>query len=70
MMMGFSLILLLLVGGLAAATIGGLLFASQRNSDAERHGARSTAHQVLDERFARGEIDREEYDTIRAQIER
>ena len=69
MMMGFSFILLLLVGGLAAATIGGLLFASQRNSDAERHGARSTAHQVLDERFARGEISREEYEPIRARLD-
>lgn len=29
-----------------------------------------TARQVLDERFARGEISREEYEEIRAQIER
>ena len=70
MMMGFSFILLLLVGGLAAATIGGLWFAVQRNSDTEHHEARSTARQVLDERFARGEISREEHETICSQIER
>ena len=73
MMMGFGfLVLLLLGGGLIAILLGDGWLAS-----GEGGGVRWTvrpgqppARQVLDERFARGEIGPGEYETIRAQLER
>jgi len=72
MMMGFGLIGLLLLGGvLIALLLGGtgLLrqFSGPRPSG---EGSGQTARQLLDERLARGEIDREEYEAIRATLER
>ncbi len=72
MMMGFGFLWLLLLGGaLVAALFGGagLLFhegSGSRRLDGQR---RPTARQVLDERFACGEIGVEEYRAIREQIE-
>ena len=70
MTMGFSFILLLM-GGLAAAVIGGLWWsASQHGNDIEPYETRFAARQRLDTRFARGEIGLKEYETSRAWLER
>ena len=72
MMMGFGLLGLLLVGGgLLAALLGGLGLASRRSEPVQWFGGsrQAMARQVLDERFARGEIDAEEYEKARAQID-
>jgi len=73
MMMGFGFLLLLLLGGLLVAVLlGGLGLMSRKGGGGVQWpgGQRQqTARQVLDERFARGEISAEEYETIRAQIE-
>lgn len=72
MMMGFGFLLLLLVGGvLVAVLLGGVgLVSRKEGNDRWSFGQRQpTARQVLDERFARGEIGPEEYEKIRAQIE-
>ena len=73
MMMGFGFLGILLLGGLVLALlIGGVVAVPRQAGDTRWFGGQRqpTARQVLDARFARGEIDREEYDTIRAQIER
>lgn len=73
MMMGFGFLGILLFGGvLLALLIGGLASVLRQTGDTPSFGGQRqpTARQVLDERFARGEIGREEYETIRAQIER
>ena len=72
MMMGFGFLLLLLLGGvLVAVLLGGVGLLSRKGSNSQWLGEQRqpTARQVLDERFARGEIDADEYETIRAQIE-
>jgi uncharacterized membrane protein len=65
-MMGLLLLgLLTLVGGLLALLgAGATRFSRQATARTPR-----TARQVLDERLARGEIDRQEYDRIRGRIE-
>ena len=73
MMMGFGFLGMLLFWGLFLALIvGGLVFllrqaTGTRTSD--EAGDRA-ALRILDERLARGEISREEYETIRATLER
>ena len=72
MMMGFGLLGLLLVGGsLLAALLGGLGLLSRKGGIIQWPGGprQPTARQVLDERFARGQIGAEEYETVRVQIE-
>jgi uncharacterized membrane protein len=74
MMFGFGFLVLLLVGGLLVALIvggGGLLRQGGGADLAGRSGERPqrTAREVLDERLARGEINPEEYEEIRARIE-
>ncbi len=72
MMMGFGFLVLLFLGGvLLVPLLGGAGLVSRQDGSALRFGGQRqpTARQVLDERFARGEIDREEYETIRARIE-
>ncbi|MFQ6101670.1 MAG: SHOCT domain-containing protein [Anaerolineae bacterium] len=72
MMMGFGFLLLILVGGgLLVAFLGGLGLMSRKGGGIQwPAGPRQpTARQVLDERFARGEISAEEYEVLRAQIE-
>ena len=74
MMMGFGFLGMLLIGGLLLALLvggAGLVLREMGGSSQGQSGLRQpTARQVLDERFARGEISREEHETIRAQIER
>jgi putative membrane protein len=71
-MMGLGFLgMLLFWGVLLALLVGGAILVLRQTSairpaDAQRQ---PTARQVLDERFARGEIDRVEYEAIRAQIE-
>ena len=69
-MMGFGLLVMLLFWGLFLALIvGGAAFLLQRKGDSG--SARdTTALRILDERLARGEISREEYETIRAVLQR
>jgi len=72
MMMGLGFLGILLVGGvLLALFIGGLAPALRRTGAPPlfRERCQPTARQVLDERFARGEISAEEYEVIRARIE-
>lgn len=72
MMMGFGFLLLLLLGGvLVAVLLGGLGLMSRKDGGVRWPGGQrqQTARQVLDERFARGEVSAEEYETVRAQIE-
>ncbi len=69
-MTGFSLILLLLVGGLAIAMIGSLWWsASQHGNDMDHCETRLAACRRLDNRFIRGEIGLEEYEKGRAWLE-
>ncbi len=72
MMMGFGLIgLLLLVGVVIALAVGGSgLLRQFSGSGSFGEGSGRTARRVLDERLARGEISREEYEAIRATLER
>ena len=72
MMMGFGLLLLLLVGGgLLAVLVGALGLVSRHGAGTRWPGGsrQPAARQLLDQRFARGEISREEYEAIRVQIE-
>ncbi|MGD8969040.1 MAG: SHOCT domain-containing protein [Anaerolineae bacterium] len=72
MMLGFGLLVLLLVGGLVLALVlGGAGSLSQFGAFRPSNGQqRSTPREVLDERLARGEIDRDEYEAIRARLTR
>jgi len=72
MMMGFGLIGLLLLGGLVIALLvggSGLLRQFPSPGPSGREAGR-TPRQVLDERLARGEISREEYEAIRSALQR
>jgi putative membrane protein len=71
--MGFGFLGMLLLWGIPLALVVGVAAWLFRQTTGTRQpgGQRQpTARQVLDERLARGEISREEYETIRAQIER
>ena len=72
MMMGFGFLgMFLFWGVLLALVVGGAVLAFRQTTGARPPGGQRqpTARQVLDERFARGEVSREEYEAIRAQIE-
>jgi putative membrane protein len=72
MMMGFGFLWLLVLGGaLVVVFLGGLGLLAGKNSNSQWLGGQRqpTARQILDERFARGEISAEEYETVRAQLE-
>lgn len=71
-MMGYGFIGMFLIGGLfllflvgAVALVAWLLSRARPSGGGQSH---STARQILDERLARGEISREEYDALRAKI--
>ena len=72
MIIGFGLILLLLFGGVLIALRGGGTDLARQVSNLLTAGG-STGRgprQLLDERLARGEISREEYEAIRAMLDR
>ena len=73
MMMGFGVLGMLLFWGLFLALIvGGVVFLVRQMGRASSSGAAGggTALHILDERLARGEITREEYETLRTALER
>lgn len=73
--MGFSFIGLILMlvfwGGLIvlAVWLVRALFAGNHQSTKSSHGSASSARQILDQRYARGEINREQYDAMKRDIE-
>lgn len=72
MMLSFVFLGLLLLGGaLVALLVGGGALLRSRGGDIGRsnESQERTAREVLDQRLARGEISREEYEAIRDQIE-
>lgn len=72
MMMGFGFLWMLLFwGALLALLAGGAVLVFRQSAGAHLFGGQRqpTARQILDERFARGEINREEYDAMRLRLE-
>jgi len=70
MMMGFGFLAMLLFWGLFLALIvGGMAFLIRQKGD-PGSSRDATALRILNERLARGEISREEYEAIRAALER
>jgi putative membrane protein len=70
--MGFGFLGMLLLWGIPLALVlGGAVWLLRQATGARQlSGERQpTARQVLDERFARGEIDRAEHEAIRARLE-
>lgn len=64
-MMGLFMILpLILIGAVALVLIGGLQFKQGRPLKTNQ-----TAEEILKERYARGEISREEYDQTKLDLE-
>jgi putative membrane protein len=73
MMMGFGLLWLFLVGAIAlVAVLSGFGLVSREGKGVRVSGSPGgrTARQILNERFARGEISAEEHEAIREQLER
>lgn len=72
MMMGFGFLGMVLFLGIVLVLLGGgaaWVFRQATGTRQAENERQPTARQALDERFARGEIDTEEYERIRAQIE-
>jgi putative membrane protein len=72
-MMGFGFVgMLLFWAVLLVLLVGGAILVLRQATGTRLPGdqRQPTARQVLDGRFARGEISAEDYETIRAQIER
>jgi len=70
--MGFGFVGMLFFGGiLLALAVGGMIVVFRYVTAARPSGGQRqpAARQILDDRLARGEIDAQEYDRIRAQIE-
>ena len=74
--MVLGMLVLLALGGVVLAAVviavlGGLGLVSRKGAGAQTAGGprQPTARQVLDGRFARGEIGSDEYDAVRAQLE-
>jgi uncharacterized membrane protein len=73
MMIGFGFLgMLLFWGALFALLVGGAALVLRQMAGARLpvRQRQPTVRQVLDERLAQGEISEEEYETIRAKIER
>ena len=72
-MMGFGFLGMVLFWGLLLAVLvgGAVLVLRQTGGTGSPSGKSwSRAREILDERLARGEISREEYDALRVQMER
>ena len=72
MMMGYGmglgiLVLLVFLGGLIflAVWLANSLFGNRRNSNQPRYEHGPSAKEILDQRYARGEITREQYDLMK-----
>lgn len=71
MMLGLGLLGTLLFGGVILILLGGSGALAFGRTTGTRQGDRQhmrTARQLLDERFARGEISADEHEAIRARI--
>ncbi|HUV16527.1 MAG TPA: SHOCT domain-containing protein [Pelolinea sp.] len=72
MMMGFGFIIFLVFAGVvvvAAVGIGKLLFSNNTSlSNIFSGSAKKTSREILEERFVRGEISREEFELMKAEI--
>lgn len=70
--MGFGLLLFLLLSGLlilGAVWLVRAVFPGAAPLPGPSRGPDPTARQILDQRYARGEISKEEYDRIRRDLE-
>jgi uncharacterized membrane protein len=70
-MVGFGFLVLLMVGGVVVAlALGGAGWLSRTGAHrASNEQRQPTPRELLDRRLARGEIDQDEYEAIRAQLE-
>ena len=72
MMMGLGFVRMFLFWGALLALLAGgawLLFRQTMGNRAPTPKHRQTARQIVDERLARGDISREDHETIRTRIE-
>jgi len=73
MMMGFGFVIFLIFAGvvvLAALGIGKLLLSNNSSlSNIFSTSNRKTSREILEERYVRGEINREEFELIKKEIE-
>ena len=65
LVVGILLLSLVIAGVIALA----LLLRQSRNHSRQGNSEQPTVRQILDERLARGEIDEQEYDRLRARID-
>lgn len=73
MMMGFGFVIFLIFAGvivLAALGLGKLLLSNNSSlSNIFSTSNRKTSREILEERYVRGEINREEFELIKKEIE-
>jgi uncharacterized membrane protein len=67
--MGFGLILIIIVSVVLLYDGGAVLKRLLGSTDGSRSYKHTESHKILDERLAKGEIDLEEYQEIRSQLE-
>jgi putative membrane protein len=68
-MMGMGVVGVLLVVGLVfLLVVGAVVIAVLVGGQGAKGSSRGRAREILDERYARGEIDREEYERMRAEL--
>jgi uncharacterized membrane protein len=74
MMMGFGFVTFLIIAGVvivAALGAGKLLLSSNSSlSNVFSASNKKTSREILEERFVRGEIDREEFNALKVEIEK
>jgi uncharacterized membrane protein len=73
MMMGFGFVTFLIIAGVvivAALGLGKVLLSSDTSISNLFSGSnRKTSREILEERFVRGEISREEFESMKSEIE-
>jgi uncharacterized membrane protein len=73
MMMGFGFLIFVIVAGVviaAALGVGKLLLSNNSSlSNIFSTSTRKTSREILEERFVRGEINREEFELMKTEIE-
>jgi len=74
MMMGFGFVLFFIIAGVvivSALGIGKLLLSGDTSlSNIFNASNKKTSREILEERFVRGEISREEFNALKAEIEK